>query len=212
MKTRAAPQTGMIQFPPMEKRINPRLLCSEPMRRCALGECRAACCLYGVWIDRMESQDILENAAIIAPHLEPENSDPADWFDGREEPDEHSITGSTVHSTVLPDPEHYGETACIFLRKDHLCALQVAANANGLHPWRFKPFYCILHPLDLDEQGRITLDETELMLSEPGSCLRPAKQPIPLIETFESELRYLLGEKGFQRLQEEIRTRKDPGG
>jgi hypothetical protein len=186
----------------MEKRINPRLLKSEPLRRCTLGECRAACCLYGVWIDRNEAQDILANADLISPHMEPENREPGDWFDGREEPDEHSISGRTVHSTVLPDPQHYGETACVFLRKDHLCALQVAANANGLHPWRFKPFYCILHPLDLDEQGRMTLDETDLMLAEPGSCLRPADQPIPLVHTFEPELRYLLGEKGYLKLLE----------
>ena len=172
------------------------------MQRCALGQCHAACCLYGVWIDRVEAKEILANAERIAPHMEPENRDPGDWFDGREEPDEHAISGWTVHSTVLPDPEHYGETACIFLRKDHLCALQVAAAANGLHPWRFKPFYCILHPLDFDEQGRITLDETDLMLEEPGSCLRPAAQPVPLVETFEPELRYLLGEKAYQQLLE----------
>jgi hypothetical protein len=102
---------------------------------------------------------------------------------------------------VLPDPQHYGETACIFLRKDHLCALQVAAIANNLHPWRFKPFYCILHPLDLDEQGRITLDETDLMQSEPGSCLRASGCLIPLLETFEPELRYLLGENAFLQLK-----------
>lgn len=191
----------------MEKRLNPRLFTSEPMRRCTLDECHAACCLYGVWIDRNEARDISAHAAEIAPHLEPGNRDPEDWFDGREEPDENALSGWVVHSTVLPDADHYGGTACIFLRKDHLCALQVAANAEGLHPWRFKPFYCILHPLDMDEQGRITLDETGALLGEPGSCLRPASQPIPLIETFAEELRYLLGEKAFLRLQEE---KKEP--
>lgn len=184
----------------MEKRVNPRLLQAERMQRCTLGECRAACCLHGVWIDRVEARDILANAARIAPHLAPENRDPADWLDGREEPDEHSLSGFTVHSSVLPADEHYGETACIFLRNDHKCALQAAADAEGLHPWRYKPFYCILHPLDIDELGRITLDETELMLDEPGSCLRPAEAPIPLLETFAPELRYLLGEKGYGRL------------
>jgi hypothetical protein len=189
----------------MEKRINPRLLCSEPMRRCALGECRAACCLYGVWIDRIEAREILANSALIAEYMEVENRDPGDWFDEQEEADERATSGWTVHSTVLPDPQHYGETACIFLRKDHLCALQVAAQVNGMHPWRFKPFYCILHPLDLDEQGRITLDDTQLMLAEPGSCLRPADHPIPLVETFEPELRYLLSEAAYQRLLEQMK-------
>jgi hypothetical protein len=190
----------------MEKRINPRLLCSEPMRRCTLGECRAACCLHGVWIDRLEAREIQANTELIAAHMDPANRDPGDWFDGREEPDENAISGWTVHSTVLPNPDHYGETACIFLRKDHLCALQVAAEAGGMHPWHIKPFYCILHPLDLDEEGRITLDETRLMLAEPGSCLRPAEQPISLLETFAPELGYLLGETANRRL---LQAKKD---
>lgn len=151
----------------------------------------------------MEAQDIRIHAGMIAPYLDPENRRPEDWFDGREEPDDHAISGWTVHSTVISDLNHYGETACIFLRKDHKCALQVAADAAGLHSWRFKPFYCILHPLDLDDEGRITLDETALMLAEPGSCLRPADHAIPLLETFEPELRYLLGDKAYQRLMEQ---------
>ena len=53
----------------------------------------------------------------------------------------------------------------------------------------------------IDKQGRITLDETDLMLAEPGSCLRPADEYTPLIETFADELRYLLGEKGYRKLR-----------
>lgn len=188
----------------MEKRINPRLLAAEPMRRCTLGECKAACCLYGVWIDRLEAQEIQRNAALIAPYLEEEYRDPRDWFDGREETDESAPSGQVLHSTVVPDDAHYGATACIFLRRDHLCALQGAATQQGLHPWRWKPFYCILHPLDLDEQGRITLDETALLLDEEGSCLRPANAPIPLLETFADELRYLLGESAYQRIVQSV--------
>ena len=184
----------------MERQINPRLLKSECMQRCTLGECRAACCLHGVWLDRVEVRDIQIHAREIAPYLESENRDPADWFEDGEESDEYAPSGWVIHSTILPDSDHYGETACIFLRKDHKCALQVAADAAGLHPWRFKPFYCILHPLDLDEEGRITLDETALMLEEPGSCLRPSPHPISLLRTFEPELRYLLGERRYQRL------------
>jgi len=107
-----------------------------------------------------------------------------------------------VHSRVLPDPTHYGGSACVFLREDSKCALQVAGNENGLHPWRFKPFYCILHPLDLDDEGHITLDENSLLLDEPASCLRPSDTVIPLTETFEPELRYFLGNEGYQRIVE----------
>ncbi len=184
----------------MEKHINPRLLASEPMRRCRLEECRAACCLYGVWIDQGEVEDILAHMELIIPHMPPGQQDPAGWLDGRQEPDPFSRSGTVLHSRVLNSPEHYGGTACVFLREDHKCALQVAGDAAGLHPWRFKPFYCVLHPLDLDDEGRITLDETGLLLDEPGSCLRPADKEIPLAETFEPEIRYLAGDNAWETL------------
>ncbi len=185
----------------MKREINPRLLRSEPMQRCCLDDCRAACCLYGVWLEKAEWDDIRDNAGLIIPHMPAGWGEPALWLDGREEADEFVPSGRVVHSRVLDNMEHYGGTACVFLREDHKCALQVAGRAAGLHPWRFKPFYCILHPLDLDDQGRITLDETDALLAEPGSCLRPAARPIPLLITFEPELRYLLGDEPYQQLK-----------
>lgn len=170
------------------------------MQRCKLGECHAACCLHGVWIDQTEARDIFAHAEQIVPFMPSGWEDPTLWLDGREDEDEYAISGKVVHSTVLDSDWHYGGTACVFLRNDYKCALQAAADAAGLHPWRFKPFYCILHPLDLDDEGRITLDETDLLLDEEGSCLRPADHPIPLVETFAEELRYFLGEKGYEEL------------
>ena len=182
-------------------KISSRLYQSEPMQRCKLDECRAACCLYGVWIDRAEAQQILNNASLIQPHLPAENQNPGDWFDDRQEADDHSLSGQVVHSSVLENANHYGGTACVFLRPDYKCALQVAGEASGFEPWHFKPFYCILHPLDLDNYENLTLDETDLLLNEPASCLRRASEPVPLSETFEPELRYLLGDKAYQQLR-----------
>lgn len=181
-------------FPP-NLRINPRLLRAEPMRRCVLGECKGACCLHGVWVDGEERDRILASAPLIAAQMPPTLRDPAVWFDGREDEDEYAPGGRVYHTNVLPDREHYGGTACVFLREDYKCALQCAGQETGLHPWHFKPFYCILHPLDLDEEGRITLDETGALLTEEGSCLRPSADAIPLLETFEPELVYLAGLK-----------------
>jgi len=177
----------------MRSKVNPRIFQAEPVRRCNLESCKAACCLHGAWVDRVETQEILAKANLIAPHLPPEQANHLDWFDGRHEADEYALSGIVEHTTVMPAPKHYGGTACIFLRlDDHKCALQVAAVRAGLHKWRFKPFYCILHPLDLDDLGRITLDETHLLLDEPGSCLRSAENPVPLMEIFAEELAYLL--------------------
>jgi len=177
----------------MHDKLNPRMYRSEPLRRCRLEECRAACCIHGAWVDQTEERDILTHAAAVAAQLPADQADPRDWFDGRQESDPYALGGVVQHTTVIPSEDHYGGTACIFLRmSDYKCALQVAAVQMGSHQWRFKPFYCILHPLDLDGQGRITLDETNALLAEPGSCLRPADEPTPLLETFAEELDYLL--------------------
>jgi hypothetical protein len=177
--------------------LNPRMLRAEPMQRCVLGECKGACCLHGVWVDRCEYEEILANAELIAPQMVETLRDPVVWFDGRKDQDEFSPSGEVRHTNVLPDRGHYGGTACVFLREDFKCALQCAAQTSGRHPWRFKPFYCVLHPLDLDEAGRITLDETAALLGEEGSCLRPSEggEMFALLETFEEELGYLLDEE-----------------
>lgn len=174
---------------------------SEPMIRCKLGECKAACCLYGVWLDEAEWKTIQNAAEEIIPFMPDGWEKPPEWVDGRREEDEFSRSGQVVHSRVVKRKQHYGGTACVFLRSDYKCALQVAGQAAGRHPWTYKPFYCILHPLDLDEQGRITVDVTETMLAEEGSCLRPAAEQIPLKDTFEEELRYLMGDDAYEKLK-----------
>ncbi len=182
-------------------RVNPRMLEVEPLRRCELHECKGACCVFGVWVDTREVTDILANAAVIRPFM-PENcQNPGEWFVPVEDEDKNSPSGRVIHTAVEPAEWHFGSTACIFCREDGKCSLQLAAVANGLHPWRFKPFYCIIHPLDLDDQGRITLDTAEAVLAEEGSCLRRAGSNIPLVETFTPELEYLLGQKTFQALK-----------
>lgn len=183
-----------------ESRLNPRLFEREPLQRCRLEECGGACCLHGAWVDVAEARQILANRDRIAPYLDPASRAPEEWFEDRLEPDENTLAGRVWHTQVLVNAGHYGGTACVFLRQDARCALQVAAEAAGNHPWFWKPFFCILHPLDLDEQGCITLDRTDALLAEPASCLRPSAEHTPLMVTFAPELRYLLGEEEFQRL------------
>ena len=155
------------------------------MRRCELDKCGGACCLYGAWVDQEKMQGILSHAKEIIPHMRTAHREPEEWFDERIEEDEHVPSGIVIHTRVVEDKTHYGGTACIFLRDDAKCALQVSAEEMGMHPWQLKPFYCILHPLDLDEEGRITLDKTEELLGEEASCLRPADEDIELKEDFQ---------------------------
>lgn len=182
--------------------VNPRLLAIEALQRCDLGECKGACCVFGVWVDQGEMEDIMRHAALILPHMPVDARNPGEWFAPVESNDKRSPSGKVIHTAVENRPDHYGKTACVFCLTDGKCALQVAAVENRLHPWRFKPFYCILHPLDLDKEGRITLDSLENMVDEPGSCVRACAQPASLLDTFAPELKYLLGERAYRALKE----------
>lgn len=185
----------------MPWQINPRLLKSEPMQRCAFPACGAACCLYGVWVDVSERDRILSYAVEISGLLLEERGDPDQWFEKVVESDPHTLTGQVVHTRVLEDDSHYGGSSCVFLRADFRCALQVAGEQLLGDPWSLKPFFCILHPLDLDDEGCITLDETALLVEEAASCLVGCAEEIPLLLTFEPELRYFLGEDVYNELK-----------
>jgi hypothetical protein len=179
--------------------ISPRLLKSEPLRRCGFPACRAACCLYGVWVDITERDRILASAELVSSCLPPDRCESSIWFETIHEADPHTPSGEVVHTRVLEDASHYGGTSCLFLREDSKCALQVAGELLSGDPWGLKPFYCILHPLDLDEEGRITLDETALLIEEAASCLVPSEEITLLFKTFEPELRYFLGDDNYDQ-------------
>jgi hypothetical protein len=151
---------------------------------------------------------ILAQAERIGAQMPATLRDPQVWFDGGIDQD-NFIGGEIYHTNVLPDRGHYGGTACVFLREDFKCALQCAGDAAGLHPWRFKPYYCILHPLDLDEEGRISLDETGELLGEEGSCLRPADEEIPLLELFAAELEALADEAALREARRSLNIEKE---
>lgn len=183
-------------------RVDAHLLEARPIRRCAPDDCQSYCCTGGVYVSVEQAADLLAHQHLIQPHLPPERRDPALWFDGTAEPDDDHPAGGMVTGTrVLPDPSHPVGEGCVFLRPDRLCALQAAGLAAGLHPWRFKPFYCALHPLVYVEK-RVVLSEASEMYLEGGSCNRPAPgRPIPLYELFDAELTLALGEAGYAELR-----------
>ncbi len=193
--------------------VSRQLLEARPLRRCRNDECQSYCCSGGVWIHTRQAEDILAHQATIIPHLPPERRDPAAWFDGSLEPDDDYPEGGPVTGTaVIDDPTHPAGQTCIFLLPDRRCALQAAGVAAGEHPWRYKPFYCALHPLGIDE-GVLTLVEESEIYAEGGSCSRPeAGQPIPLYELFDYEVKLALGDDGFAELQRLARERRNGHG
>ena len=177
------------------------LLEARALERCRLEECQGRCCAGGVYIHTRQVDDILAHQALIIPHLPAERQDPSLWFDNVIEPDDdYPEAGPCMGTNVVTDPTHIAGATCIFL-VNQLCALQATGIAAGEHPWRFKPFYCALHPLSL-EKGELALVEDSEIYKEGGTCQRASDGgAIPLFQLFDVETKLVLGEEGYAQLQ-----------
>ncbi len=178
--------------------ISPRMFLRDTLQRCKLPDCHGACCAYGVWVDLQEKEAIEEYGEIIQFYMDPTEFELRDWFLSDIEDDSYTNSGRVIHTRLVERNIPFKRTTCIFLRTDHKCALQVASEKSGRHPWFLKPFYCVLHPLDLNDNSEITLDQKKILLEEEKSCLRYSEKLNAPIEIFEDELRYLLGDQSFQ--------------
>lgn len=170
----------------------------ETLQRCKLQECHGACCAFGVWVDLQEKKNFEDHKELIQSCMDTSEYEPGDWFLDEIENDSYTISGRVIHTRLVNRTSPFQRKTCIFLRSDHKCALQVASEKLGEHHWFLKPFYCVLHPLDLNDNEQITLDDTKILLEEEKSCLRYSENLNAPIEIFEKELRYLLGDQKYQ--------------
>ncbi len=185
------------------RRVHRGLLEARPMRRCELVECQSYCCSGGVYIHHRQVDDILAHQDLIKPLLPPERRDASQWFEGDEGLDEdYPEAGTGTGTAVVEDPTHPAGQTCIFLLPEsRYCALQSAGMAQGEHPWRFKPFYCALHPLGLDGQELVLVEGSEMYL-DGGSCNRSTDgSVVPVYKLFEPEAKLVLGEAGYRQLE-----------
>ena len=179
-------------------RIDPGILKEAPVRRCELGECQAACCTGGVWLNPDEMPKILEWAEVVKSCLPPDRRDPSKWFEFGD-PDPAFPEGYEAGTAAVDDPQRPGQTCCVFLRPDRVCALQLASREQGLGWPGLKPFYCALYPLYLERDVLMMDDETALDF-EGGGCCRPAAETQPLFRIYREEAVLVLGEDGYREL------------
>ncbi|MFN3705654.1 MAG: hypothetical protein ACK4WM_06650 [Thermoflexales bacterium] len=190
--------------------IDEKLIQRRPVRRCELQHCRAACCRDGVWVDYAQAQRILAHADWIQPLLPPGRRDPSRWFVELHDDDPAFPSGRYTGTAVVPDPAQPDQTTCIFLRpEDRRCAIQAASLAHDLPPWSLKPYYCCLYPLvdeyeDADGNPltypRLTLDDTNPLFMQGGSCSSPCATSVPLFQVYAEELALALGLEGYREL------------
>jgi hypothetical protein len=180
-------------------KIHPELLEEVYAERCVLRECLGACCGGGAWLDGEQLRIIVPHVAAIRANLPEERRDPNAWFSAPST-EEDSPDGVVVGTNVMDDPRRPGETCCVFLRPDRLCALQVTSQQLGLAYPGLKPLFCALYPLQV-RAGEIIIDhETEQNLGG-AACQRACAARQPRYQVFQTELELVLGEGGYAELR-----------
>ena len=186
--------------------IDPALLKHEPIRPCASGSCRGACCGGGVWLSRGQAAEITANASLIAPEMEAGRADPAGWFAHIEAVDPQFPPAQFLATVSHPDPRHPSGRSCVFWRAaDGFCAIQVASQANRLSPWGLKPLHCSLYPLSLEAHGedqRLFWDRDNAVFSAGHCCSVPcaAAAAEPVFQIYAAETALALGLEGYRKL------------
>jgi hypothetical protein len=170
--------------------IDPIIFTHKFVKACDICKCSGECCYYGVYTDVKEYEKIIEmKDRIIKSMDDSQIKDVEEWF---EEPEDDP----DFESGVAVGTEVYNGK-CVFLDKQGYCTLQKIAIEDKEFKWKYKPLYCILFPLVIFE-GTFTIDDDHL--GRMHYCNKTENQESTIFDCTKDEIKYLLGEKGFEEL------------
>lgn len=159
--------------------------------------CTSVCCSGGVFADVTERDQILMVKDLIQGQMDDTQSrDHTEWFEDSEHEDHDFASGRCVGTAVINDK-------CAFLDRFGRCSIQLAAVAEGLHRWAWKPRFCVLYPIEITDN---VIGFDDLLQEDQACCTVHPAFDIPLFEACRDELIYLLGEDGFEELRRHYQT------
>lgn len=160
------------------------------VKSCDISKCYGECCYNGVYADLTEVEKILSVKDEVKELMdESQDKNYENWFE--EITEDKDFESGYCRGTKIYNNK------CVFLDKIGFCTLQKLALKKNIDKWYFKPKYCILYPLTL-VNNTLTVDTENL--ESHYNCNNFSSQKISIIDTFENEIKYLLGEKGFDEL------------
>lgn len=172
--------------------VDPLIFTQKFVKACDICHCSGECCYYGVYTDSKEHDKIIEiKERIIQAMDDSQTKDVDKWFEAPEKDDD--FESGIAYGTEV----HNGK--CVFLDKQGFCTLQKVAVDSQEFKWKYKPLYCILFPLVI-YNGALTVDDEHLGRMHYCSLIK--NQVSTVFDACKNELLYLLGEDGFQELED----------
>lgn len=123
--------------------------------------CRGMCCYHGAHLNDEQAEVVRELAKserefFASMQIElPEEVVVDGYWRGEPSGLKTAVKQWDNREQVPGYPEHWDNTACVFLNPDGYCGLQALSVERGKHPWFYKPFPCWLHPLAVPEEQPI---------------------------------------------------------
>lgn len=171
-------------------RIDPKIFTHPFLKGCDIGSCFGECCNWGVYADYQEMNLILENKEIVKQYMdESQTKDDTLWFETLQE--DFDFSSGYCSGTQVFD------NRCVFLNKKGFCSLQKMAISRNEPKWKYKPIYCVLFPLMVDE-GILCIDEEHL--ERQSYCSKTENHTFTVFEACKEELMHFLGNDGFEEL------------
>jgi hypothetical protein len=147
--------------------IHPKVTQKVYIRGASVRRCDAGCCLGGTTVSLEERDRVLAHAGIVRDSMTSRaRDDSSRWFGKRIPRDPDFAAGRSTFTRVL-------DGACVFLRGDGLCALQVAGEDHLGHPYALKPSVCLLWPLAVN-RGRLEVGYG--YLTRRRECCAPVRR------------------------------------
>jgi|WetSurMetagenome_2_1015567.scaffolds.fasta_scaffold556766_2 hypothetical protein len=165
--------------------------------------CTSVCCQHGVYADVKERDRILEHRDLIKKYMdETQSKNELHWFEHEELTDADFSSGRCVGTEVV-------NNKCAFLDKAGRCSIQVATTSEGRDRWELKPIFCILFPIEISNN---VIGFDDLLDDEQPCCSIDATFDTPMFRACKDELVHLLGEDGYQQIEEyyeeRVKTRR----
>lgn len=155
-------------------------------------KCSSNCCKGGVWIDIAEHDVIMSKKELIKAQMdETQSTDDVKWFELEVVNDSDFPSGKAIGTEIVNDK-------CAFLDKVGRCSIQLAAVADGKHKWEWKPFYCILFPVEVTNN---VVGFDPMLQGSDMCCTVSSVFETPLFAACKEELIHLLGEDWYCEIE-----------